>query len=304
MLPFGLNPGGLAAGLLVLAIFGLPPLFRWARMRLRRRSVPPFVPGPPLSADTIERLRQWRESEIRACAAADIADAPPASPLSSRLGGQPWMADGEDWPLSRSGRPMIFVAQINFAETPPLPDYPGAGLLQVFIADDDQWGMNYDNQLEGDIRTIWRPEPVSGGARPHPEWERDMSPFHGLEPELKGRAITFRTGHMAPCIMDARVDHMVPDWWRAENSGEIETLLEQQTPDEPGPVYVGGHPRFTQQDVRDDAALADFDRVLLQVGYVPDVIMWGDVGEATWLIRREDLLKRDFSRVLFSWDCH
>lgn len=304
MMPFSLNPGGFAAALLVLAIFGGPPLFRWTKERFRRRKSAPFVPGPPLPAETIERLRQWRESEVRACAAAELADAPPASPLSSRLGGQPWMADGEDWPLSRTGRPMIFIAQVNFSETPPLADYPDSGLLQVFVADDDMWGMKYDARGEGDIRIIWRPDPRGGGARPHPDWERDLSPFHSLEPELKGRAMTFRPGHMAPSIMDARVDHMVPDWWRAENSGEIEALLDLPAPDEPGPVYVGGHPRFTQADVRHDQTLADHDRVLLQVGYVPDVIMWGDVGEATWLIRREDLLKRDFSRVLFSWDCH
>ena len=32
--------------------------------------------------------------------------------------------------------------------------------------------------------------------------------------------------------------------------------------------------------------------------------MWGDVGEAVFMIRADDLAARDFSRVAFYWDCH
>lgn len=31
--------------------------------------------------------------------------------------------------------------------------------------------------------------------------------------------------------------------------------------------------------------------------------MWGDMGVANFFIRREDLLRRDFSRVWYTWDC-
>jgi uncharacterized protein YwqG len=47
----------------------------------------------------------------------------------------------------------------------------------------------------------------------------------------------------------------------------------------------------------------DYDRVLLQMGS-DDAFMWGDVGEAAFLIRRADLLARNFTSVLFTWDCH
>ena len=32
-------------------------------------------------------------------------------------------------------------------------------------------------------------------------------------------------------------------------------------------------------------------------------IMWGDVGVANFFIRLEDLKNRDFSNVLYNWDC-
>jgi uncharacterized protein YwqG len=31
--------------------------------------------------------------------------------------------------------------------------------------------------------------------------------------------------------------------------------------------------------------------------------MWGDCGEAVFMIRRRNLLMRDFSTVIFHWDC-
>ena len=32
-------------------------------------------------------------------------------------------------------------------------------------------------------------------------------------------------------------------------------------------------------------------------------IMWGDVGVANFFIRPEDLKNKDFSKVLYNWDC-
>jgi uncharacterized protein YwqG len=34
-----------------------------------------------------------------------------------------------------------------------------------------------------------------------------------------------------------------------------------------------------------------------------DEICWGDVGVGNFFIRREDLRNRDFSKVLYTWDC-
>jgi uncharacterized protein YwqG len=32
-------------------------------------------------------------------------------------------------------------------------------------------------------------------------------------------------------------------------------------------------------------------------------IMWGDVGVGNFFIDYNDLLKKDFSKVLYNWDC-
>ena len=33
-------------------------------------------------------------------------------------------------------------------------------------------------------------------------------------------------------------------------------------------------------------------------------MLWGDVGVCNFFIHPQDLAKRDFSKVLYNWDCH
>jgi uncharacterized protein YwqG len=52
----------------------------------------------------------------------------------SKFLGKPYWPQSMDYPKrSSDGRPMIPVAQINFAETPALGDFPRSGLLQLFV---------------------------------------------------------------------------------------------------------------------------------------------------------------------------
>jgi uncharacterized protein YwqG len=62
---------------------------------------------------------------------------------------------------------------------------------------------------------------------------------------------------------------------------------------------VGGYAFFTQSDSRDVTQ----DWVLLLQLDSDAHIMWGDCGVANWFIRREDLIARQFNRILFTWDC-
>jgi len=68
---------------------------------------------------------------------------------------------------------------------------------------------------------------------------------------------------------------------------------------------LGGYAHFTQDDPRDSIDNRDW-LLLLQIDSVTEngvEIMWGDVGVANFFIQAEDLNKRDFSRVLYNWDC-
>ena len=68
-------------------------------------------------------------------------------------------------------------------------------------------------------------------------------------------------------------------------------------------AHIGGYPFFTQTDPREyEESYRRFDTVLLQID-TDEEIMWGDSGVANFFIAAEDLAKKDFSRVLYNWDC-
>ena len=47
----------------------------------------------------------------------------------------------------------------------------------------------------------------------------------------------------------------------------------------------------------------DGEILLFQLNSVKD-IMWGDAGVANFFIDREALKNRDFSHVMYNWDCY
>ena len=63
---------------------------------------------------------------------------------------------------------------------------------------------------------------------------------------------------------------------------------------------VVGYPFFTQSDPR---SVDDGEILLFQLNSVKD-IMWGDAGVANFFIDREALKNRDFSHVMYNWDCY
>ena len=62
-------------------------------------------------------------------------------PWESKLGGCPYLEDIEQYPKGTDGGPMMFLAQINLAEMPPLPEFPHEGLLQFYVENDGCYGL-------------------------------------------------------------------------------------------------------------------------------------------------------------------
>lgn len=307
-----LNSGGfIAAAALLVAV--LTPIvlrrLRGAAQNARskveaRESLREKAEGkPPLTAADVEDLKQWLEAEKLPYAALAPEAEPPASPVASRLGGPAFLPESVDWPSGADGKAHIFLAQINFAEMPRLPDYPESGLLSVFVADDDVWGANFDDGERGDFVVMYFPDVTAPGRLvSRPGGAAATSPFMIADVESRGRALRFGdTGATPPSGSDWRIEARWPAWWTRKGDERFVKMLEPDDASRGSFAYVGGQPRFTQSDPRGEGN--PFDRVLLQVGS-DDNVMWGDVGEAVFMIRRQDLLSRNFSRVLFSWDCH
>lgn len=122
--------------------------------------------------------------------------------------------------------------------------------------------------------------------------------FSPLEDPLTPIALTFRLSSMTVDSTDYRMEKLLPAIFR--DGAKLDAYHDkQQTP----PIRLGGYPTFTQDDPRfhsEPGAIGDF--ALLTVD-TTDGIMWGDSGVGQFLIHEDDLRRRDFSRVVYNWDC-
>lgn len=261
-----------------------------------------------------------RRSRKPAVALAPKLDVRP-DPLGTFLGGMTyWSPDG---PVTSSdGERLRPLAQLRCADL-DLEGYPNEGLLQFFIGTDDLYGCTLGLAYDGPeyAQDTWRVRyltNVPSAAPAHelvtlPEPDRDadeMSPFErgflgcALVPTRIEQPVSVECDELEP-LYEREVSGFAPSEVEAAEAA-LPFGLEQQVSDylsELAPdswFQVGGYPTFTQADVREDY---EDELVLLKVDSYDDVIMWGDVGVADFLIRREDLARLDFSHVLYTWDC-
>ena len=307
-----LNPGGVAAVLLMAAVFaGLHFRRRWRDSRRRSAVrdewndwVAANPPGPPATEEQEAAFLAHVETLRLPSLQLEAERSAAVRPSGTRIGGPAWLPDGEAWPCGRDGRPMEFLAQLDFAELPPRADFPEAGLLQFFIARDDRFGADYDDPARSDLRLMWRTEPPVGG-RLHAQGPLDplvdSSPFEDESVRAEGRPLSATVSSRMPSQDSVAVEKLLAEMGIA-NAVNVDDLVDPLLDvDEPPNRFVGGHPRFVQWDFRKPGFRDDYDRVLLQLDSANGLI-WGDCGWAVFMIRRADLLARDFSRVAFGWE--
>jgi uncharacterized protein YwqG len=227
----------------------------------------------------------------------------PASPYSSQLGGRPWWPKGRPFPRGLDGQPLYLLIQINFAELPRLDPYPTSGLLQMFIAANDLFGMNPDDlTAPAGFRCIFH-ESVEGPA--DAESAPRTLPTDGylpLENPLDPLALSFGIDRMPIDVGDYRFEKLLPGV--AADEDLMEAYAEWTTDEAAvSAIRLGGYPSFTQEDPRAYRKHAGIgDTTLLTVDTTTG-IMWGDSGVAQFFMHDADLRRRDFSRVVYSWDC-
>jgi len=211
-------------------------------------------------------------------------------PWESKLGGCPYLESLEDYPIGAYERPMMFLAQINLEEMPPVEDFPAKGILQFYIEDIDPYGLDelckvryIENYIKDEKKLI--------KENPFRENYVEMEPF-----ERPGK-ITFTQRQMPISASLRKYD---------------KNIAQKATDEEREALYdvcyasgsrVGGYPYFVQHEpayYRNEKQ----DVLLLQLDIDDECrIMFGDSGNCTFLISRDDLLKCDFSNVAYDWQC-
>ncbi len=209
-------------------------------------------------------------------------------PWESKLGGCPYLEDLKQYPMGESGKPMMFMAQINLGEMPPLPDFPREGLLQFYVENDDCFGLDslcvvkYIPQYITDEAALVRENPY------YKDYEENL-------PFTKNCRITFEQ----------------EEKYVGSNCPEFEERFDDVSEEEMDALYdlceasdsrVGGYPYFVQYA---PAYYNSQDYVLLLQLDVDETsgLMFGDAGNCNFLISREDLLAGNFSEVEYDWQC-
>ena len=221
----------------------------------------------------------------------------------SKVGGFPYLPKDTAYPTAPDGRELVFLAQLNCADMPQLAPFPDRGILQFYIYDDDLYGMDFDDGENPDtFRVLFFPEPLSDESALQTQFPQrddyDLLPHH---PAVAYPLVFERTEEVAPST-DYR-------FWQTFGTGFFQQFGEQEwnLQDAFGRAVrsqghkVGGYAYFTQDDPRrpDDPMLLLFQ---LDTDEGMD-LMWGDMGVGHFFIREKDLIARDFSRVLYDWDC-
>ncbi len=237
----------------------------------------------------------------------------------SKLGGVPFIPEGGEWPVNtKDGSKLYFLIQLNFEEMPHMEGYPEKGLLQVFIANDDLYGADFDNEANQEGFRMLYYEDISNPMAeeeivkmiPEPDEDEYLIPFESND----SYSIYFKLRSVCVSINDYRFDdfydsikeelpkELVAEEWFNLDDNILSELYKDKRIDAVG-SRIGGYPFFTQSDPREyNDDLKDYE-LLFQIDTHGGIIMWGDSGVANFFIKKEDLANKDFSKVLYNWDC-
>lgn len=226
----------------------------------------------------------------------------------SRLGGAPV---DQNVPLDSAGKPMKLLAAIWCSEVRGVPYFPERGVLRFYVADNDLYGADFDHPtVQNDFRVLY---------------DENEAGFDTTQRDDDDMSKSFPIPHVLPIRLSPALGSIRSTDYRfdkaltaALDKVGIDTLSDEETDfvfDQN--VYaghrIGGYPCFEQFDPREGhPELQAYDTLLLQIvshtmaddaGREQDLIMFGDEGGCQFFISAEKLKNRDFSDVLFWWDC-
>ena len=284
------------------------------------KTPPPPKPKPEPSEKAKAIVAEVKRRTETPCWKLTLQPEGPCGLLDSKVGGLPYWDPALPYPTDSQGNKMTLLAQLNFAQLGTEAPLPRAGILQFFIGQDDGFGIDFDQpDWQKNFRVVYHPEPDS--ALTLEQIQALDLPTHVeadlCTPVIREAAITAEqtVGYMGP--EDGRFDDLFREVVRAVTGEDIGDKNEYQYFDKADRDYfydqlsAAGHrllsyPFFTQYDPREPEG--PYDTLLFQLDSDmaedrKDLVLWGDCGVGNFFINREDLLRRDFSRILYNWDC-
>lgn len=242
--------------------------------------------------------------------------------FDSKFGGVPYWNLSMPYPTDSDGEKLMLLAQINLAQVEKNDILPDSGMLQFFIALDDVFGLDFDEpDNQNTFRVIYH-ETIDNNVtkedilklnppiNTNPEFEEYSPVFK--ECALEIRKTTAYAGESDYCF-DKLFGEIAHEKFQTEKLRAYDLLTDEDYNTVIDELSTSGHwllgyPYFTQSDPREyNEEYRYYDTLLFQMDsdYInkEDYVLWGDCGVANFFINHEDLKNRDFSKVLYNWDC-
>lgn len=287
-----------------------------------KKSAPGNAPKPlPLSQAQLDCAVQiMRDRFCQPVVRISPIDDVVPSLTDSKFGGFGHWPANMPYPRTSEGDALLLLAQINFEnEQLPCDALPRTGLLQFYIAASDSYGLRLSQGTQQDTfrvvfhatidQSITMEDVLRAGAKANVQLDPQLDPF----PFYKefGLAFSLDEDHLNTCAdnfdeelkraIEEAANHTIEEsLYKFLGAEAYAALCERISHD--GSKMLGA-PTFTQWDPRHEGD--GFDTLLLQIdSEIKKGILWGDCGVANFFINSDDLRRRDFSRVLYNWDCY
>ena len=236
----------------------------------------------------------------------------------------PYWIEGKDFPTDEEGNKLYLLAQINLEKEKTSAPLPEKGLLQFFIADNDIMGVDYDDQItQKNFRIVYHENIDTAITKEFMEELGIKSSEEAENHPVKGEhKISLTKNKDYATVNDYRFSKIFVQAYKEIYGKEIKSeekyynilndkdteILEKGLLMNPNSAChkMLGYAFFTQEDPRYDKKYEDYDTLLLQLdsdGYDGDIIIWGDVGVANFFMKKKALEEKDFSDVIYNWDC-
>lgn len=236
---------------------------------------------------------------------------------NSKFGGNPYLPKNYPYPKNSKGNYLYLAAQINFAEIPQLEKFPTQGILEFFVSvnnfKDIDGTFGVENTSQKNIRIIYFPKIIQNNddlisdfsflQKPNdknfPDY-RYASPI----PVANESCLTFEKKYSPISTCDISFEKVVGkdgfDFFERKLDGvNYVDLFDENS------SKIGGYPAFEQYDPRDCVSYGN--PVYERSQYSVLLLMMGSktlqgIGTLNFFIKEKDLINKDFSNVLASFD--
>jgi uncharacterized protein YwqG len=215
----------------------------------------------------LERFRSKLEATVKPYINIQTQFTREATLWQSKFAGFPYLPKSFEYPTTPEGDYLHLLAQINFDEVPNLEGFPETGILQFYIArdEDGSYGLDFHNPTnQSNFRVLYFPEPdlnennlITNFDFLPTLWNygNDLIPFWVFNSYVPHRDDCFvlrfnlQSAPISDC--DYKFQELIGDEiWNEFEANDYALLSEYQKKFVDG-HRIGGYPHFTQDDFRE-----------------------------------------------------